>query len=117
MPTIYDAATDASAAWRIREAHLLGLPVLVDETTGEPLKPADLVLSPADTAAAGGATITVTGTAVYGATKVTVDGSSVTFAQDATSAISFTAPAHTAAAVAVVVTTPGGTATTNLTYA
>lgn len=75
-------------------------------------------LSPDTDVAAGGATITVTGTGFLSATSVSVDGTPLgSFTPISATSLSFVAPAHGAGAVDVVVTNPAGTSTAaTLTY-
>lgn len=75
--------------------------------------------SPPSVSTLGGDVVTLTGSGFLGATGLTVDGAAVAFTITSDTAISFTAPAHAAGSVAVVVSVPGGSATLpgGLTYA
>ncbi|MDQ0935157.1 IPT/TIG domain-containing protein [Streptomyces turgidiscabies] len=67
-------------------------------------------LSPSQGPAAGGTTVTLTGTNLTGATAVRFNGTAATsFTVDSATQITAVAPAHAAGAAAVTVTTPGGT--------
>jgi hypothetical protein len=86
-----------------------------------PATPTSTGLTPASGPATGGQTVTVDGTGfVPGATSVNIGGNTVpeaavTVAPDGNS-LTFSTPAHAAGAVAVTVTTAGGTSTPALTY-
>ena len=74
--------------------------------------PTLVAVSPTDGPAAGGTSVTLTGTGLTGTTSVTFDGvpaTSVLVVDDTT--VTATTPAHVAGAVDVQVTTPGGSAT------
>ncbi len=76
-------------------------------------------LDPSQGPAAGGNTITITGTDLAGATSVSFGGTDATgFTVDSDTQITATVPAHAAGLVTVAVTTPGGTSsqTDNYTY-
>lgn len=75
--------------------------------------------SPATAAVAGGTTITVNGSGFDGATGATVAGTAVTnFKVWSDKKITFTAPAKTAGAQALIITDDGGNISgTNITYA
>ncbi|HEV2083091.1 MAG TPA: IPT/TIG domain-containing protein [Brevundimonas sp.] len=77
--------------------------------------PVITTISPAVTSTAGGGTITLNGSGL-GSSTVTVDGAPVGTVQNTGSLRSFTAPAHAAGTVNVIVTTGGGSATAQLTY-
>ncbi|MDN0194554.1 IPT/TIG domain-containing protein [Streptomyces sp. S.PNR 29] len=66
-------------------------------------------LSPGQGPAAGGTTVTLTGTNLSGATAVRFDGVATSFTVDSATQITAVTPAHAAGAAAVTVTTPGGT--------
>lgn len=67
-------------------------------------------VSPTQGPAAGGTSVVITGTKLTGATAVTFGGTAATaFTVNSATRITATAPAHAAGAVAVAVTTPGGT--------
>lgn len=68
-------------------------------------------LSPDTGSTGGGASVTLTGTNLTGATSVTFGGAAATFSVQSATTIVATSPAHTAGAVTVTVTTPGGSAT------
>jgi hypothetical protein len=67
---------------------------------------------PVSGTAAGGTSVTITGTGFTGATAVTFGGTAATsFTVVSATSITATTPAHAAGVVNVVITTPGGTAT------
>ena len=68
-------------------------------------------LTPDSGPAAGGTTVTITGTGLAGATQVTFDGVPATIVRRTANSVVVRAPAHPAGAVDVAVTTPGGTDT------
>ncbi len=68
-------------------------------------------LSPASGTTSGGTSVTLTGTNLSGTTAVTFDGVAATVGSATATTVTVTTPAHAAAAVDVVATTPGGTAT------
>jgi hypothetical protein len=69
-------------------------------------------ISPSSGPTAGGQTVVITGTNLSGATAVTIDGDAVSgFTVDSATQITATTPPGTTGAKAVVITTPGGTAT------
>ncbi|WP_199229142.1 putative Ig domain-containing protein [Caulobacter endophyticus] len=72
-------------------------------------------LSPVNGPTSGGTAVSLTGQNFTGAT-VTIDGATVTPTVHTDTGITFTTPAHAAGLVAVVVTTAGGTASSNFTY-
>jgi hypothetical protein len=80
-----------------------------------PSPPALTGLSPASVSTLGGGAVTVTGRNLTGAT-VKVGTSSASVRSVSATSLTFTAPAHAAGSVDVVVTTAGGTASTRLTY-
>ncbi|MFC4820099.1 IPT/TIG domain-containing protein [Dokdonella ginsengisoli] len=71
--------------------------------------PAIAGVSPAQGPAAGGTSVAITGANFGGATTVSFDGTPATFAVNSATQITATAPAHAAGAVAIAVTTIGGT--------
>ena len=72
--------------------------------------PTAVSLAPVSGPVAGGTVVSVSGSGfVSGATSATVDGVSVVAAVASGSVLSFVSPAHAVGAVAVLVTTPGGT--------
>ncbi|HPA50336.1 MAG TPA: IPT/TIG domain-containing protein [Thermoanaerobaculia bacterium] len=74
--------------------------------------PAIATVAPAEGPAAGGSSVTITGTNLTGATAVSFGGSAATsFTVDSATQIRATTPAHAAGAVDVTVTTPYGDAT------
>lgn len=75
----------------------------------EPPAPAVTSVSPATGSTAGGQSVTITGTGLAGATGVAFGGSSATFTAVSDTTVTATAPAHSAGAVDVTVTTAGGT--------
>jgi uncharacterized repeat protein (TIGR01451 family) len=80
--------------------------------TASPGTPTASSIVPATGPTAGGTVTVITGTNFTGATSVTFDGlAATTFTVDTPTQITATTPAHGQANVAVVVTTPGGTAT------
>lgn len=72
--------------------------------------------SPSSGDIAGGFAVTIAGSNFTGASSVTVDGNAVVFALTGDSSITFTAPSAAAGSVPVVVTTPAGASTTQLTF-
>ncbi|MCA8911483.1 MAG: IPT/TIG domain-containing protein [Planctomycetes bacterium] len=80
--------------------------------------PAITNISPTSGPAAGGTSVTITGTNLTGATSVTFDGNAATITGNTATTIDVTTPAGSAGAVDVVVTTPGGsdTSTGGFTY-
>ncbi len=66
-------------------------------------------ISPASGPAAGGTTVTISGTNLENATGVSFGGTSVKIGSDSSTQITVTSPAGTAGPVNVTVTTPGGT--------
>ena len=81
-----------------------------------PPAPTVTSVSPSVGSAAGGATITITGTDLAGATAVSVGGTAVNFSVISPTSITATTPAHTAGAVSIDVTTVGGTNPPNTLY-
>lgn len=82
-----------------------------------PPVPALTEVLPVFGAAAGGELVAITGTNLTGATQVTFGGVAATsFVVNSATSISAVAPAHAAAVVDVVVTTPGGDATLHDSY-
>jgi hypothetical protein len=82
--------------------------------------PSITTLSPTTGTTAGGTTVTITGTGLTGTTGVTFGGTAATSVNVVSATqVTCVAPAHAAGAVNVVVTTPGGTATSTggFTYA
>ncbi len=65
-------------------------------------------LSPTSGPTAGGTSVVITGTNLTGATSVTFGGTAASFAVNSATQITATAPAHSAGAISVVVTTTGG---------
>ncbi len=81
-------------------------------TTAPAPAPTLTSISPSAGPAAGGATVTITGTNLTGATSVTVGGTAaVGVVVNSATSLTVTTPAHAAGSVDVVVTTVGGTAT------
>ena len=77
----------------------------------------DAPISPRSGPLTGGTIVTIIGTGFTGATEVTFDGVAGTGLSGVSDTqLMVTAPAHAAGAVDVVVTTPGGTATSSFTY-
>jgi predicted outer membrane repeat protein len=70
--------------------------------------PAITSVSPAAGPAAGGQSVTITGTNLEGATSVTFGGTPAAITSNTATRIVATTPAHAAGAVTVAVTTPGG---------
>ena len=82
-----------------------------DLFTYDPL-PALAGISPAAGPVAGGTSVTITGSGFTGASAVHFGSSTATFTVDSATKITAKAPARTAGAVDVTVTTPGGTSAT-----
>ncbi|AKC82073.1 hypothetical protein IMCC26134_03475 [Verrucomicrobia bacterium IMCC26134] len=74
------------------------------------------VLSPATGLTTGGTSVTIYGINFLGASSVTFGGTEATIVSVADTGISVTSPAHTAGAVNVVVTTPGGSSINAVTF-
>lgn len=68
-------------------------------------------VSPSAGSQSGGTLLTITGNYFASTSSVTIDGASVSFTEVSDTEITFTTPAHAPGAVAIVVTTPGGSAT------
>jgi hypothetical protein len=82
-------------------------------TTPPPSAPTVTSLSPTGGPAAGGTSVTITGTNFTGATAVTFGGTAASaFTVTSATTITATAPAHAAGAVNIVVTTPAGDSAT-----
>jgi len=81
-----------------------------------PAAPTITSVSPSAGSAAGGTSITITGTDLAGATAVTIGGTAVDFTVASSTSITTTTPAHNAGAVSIEVTTVGGTNTANTLY-
>ena len=75
------------------------------------LNPTITNLAPNSGPVAGGTSVVITGTGFTGATGVTFGGSTASCTVDSDTQITCTSPAHAAGAVDVVVTVPGGSAT------
>jgi hypothetical protein len=73
-------------------------------------------LSPAVGPTAGGTAVTITGTGLSAATSVTVDGIPVAIGSNSATSITIATPPHPAGAVAIIVTTAGGSASATFTY-
>ncbi|WP_051973701.1 IPT/TIG domain-containing protein [Cryobacterium sp. MLB-32] len=84
-----------------------GTGVLPDAYAYRPV-PAATALAPDSAPVTGGTLVTITGLGFTGATDVTLGGASVAFTVTSDTTITFTAPAHAAGSVSVVVTSPGG---------
>ena len=94
------------AAFRINYAAGTGNDVVLTAIA----PPTVTTVAPAAGPAAGGQSVTITGTNLTGATAVRFGGTAATaFTVDSATQITATTPAHAAGAVAVAVTTPGGT--------
>jgi len=81
-----------------------------------PPAPTVTSVSPSAGSAAGGTSITITGTDLATATAVTIGGNVVNFTVVSSTSITTTTPAHTAGAVSIEVTTVSGTNTANALY-
>lgn len=115
-----DSATQVTATTPARAAGAVNVAVTTPGGTATrtsgftyvSVVPAIATIAPAEGPAAGGSSVTITGTNLTGATAVSFGGSAATsFAVDSATQIRATTPAHAAGAVDVTVTTPYGDAT------
>ena len=73
-------------------------------------------VSPSAGTTTGGASVTIDGAALASVTSVTFDGAAATIVSRSDASITVTTPAHAPGAVAILLTSPGGFATSTYTY-
>jgi IPT/TIG domain len=73
-------------------------------------------VSPSSGPAAGGETVTIDGASLASVTSVTFDGAAATIVALTDASITVTTPAHTPGTVAILLSSPGGIATSTYTY-
>ncbi len=126
VPATSFVIVDANTITAVAPAHASGLADVVVTTPGGTTTGTYTYVTPAPTAASvdpnsgttvGGTTVTITGTNLTGASVVMFGGVPATsFTVVNATTITAVTPAHAAGAFDVVITTPGGSATTSYTY-